>query len=85
MAEVDTSFYKDAVSDSPLKVAGEVADYRNKLLSNVQNEQAVQANNIKLATERFGMINNAASGLLSVIPSSARRTSPRSCGTRLAA
>jgi hypothetical protein len=65
MAEVKTDFYKDAVSDSPLKVAGEVADYRNKLLSNVQNEQTVQANNIKLATERFGMINNAASGLLS--------------------
>lgn len=65
MAEIDTSFYKDAVSDSPLKVAGEVADYRNKLLSNVQNEQSVQANNIKLATERFGMVNNAAAGLLS--------------------
>jgi hypothetical protein len=62
---VDTSFYKDAVSDSPLKVAGEVADYRNKLLSNEQGQQAVQANNIKLATERFGMVNNAAAGLLS--------------------
>lgn len=65
MAEVKTDFYKDAVSDSPLKVAGEVADYRNKLLSNVQNEQSVQANNIKLATERFGMVNNAAAGILS--------------------
>jgi hypothetical protein len=65
MAEIKTDFYKDAVSDSPLKVAGEVADYRNKLLSNVQNEQSVQANNIKLATERFGMINNAAAGILS--------------------
>ncbi|WP_368507894.1 hypothetical protein [Bradyrhizobium lupini] len=65
MAEVDTSFYKDAVSDSPLKVAGEVADYRNKLLSNVQNQQAVQINGVRLATERFGMINNAAAGLLS--------------------
>ncbi|WP_283843470.1 hypothetical protein [Bradyrhizobium canariense] len=29
--QIDTSFYRDAVSDSPLKVAGEVADYRNKL------------------------------------------------------
>lgn len=65
MAEVKTDFYKDAVSDSPLKVAGEVADYRNKLLSNVQNEQAVQANNIKLATERFKTINDAAAGILS--------------------
>ncbi|UPK28391.1 hypothetical protein [Bradyrhizobium sp. 195] len=63
--QVDTSIYKDAVSDSPLKTAGEVADYRNKLLSNVQNEQSVQANNIKLATERFGMVNSAAAGLLS--------------------
>lgn len=63
--QVDTSFYRDATSDSPLKVAGEVADYRNKLLSNAQNEQAVQANNIKLATERFGMVNNAAAGILS--------------------
>lgn len=65
MAEVKTDFYKDAVSDSPLKVAGEVADYRNKLLSNVQNEQAVQANNIKLATERFKTVNDAAAGILS--------------------
>jgi hypothetical protein len=65
MAEVRTDFYKDAVSDSPLKVAGEVADYRNKLLSNVQNEQSVQANNIKLATERFGIVNSAAAGILS--------------------
>lgn len=31
-AEVDTSLYKDAVFDSPLKVAGDVADCRNKLL-----------------------------------------------------
>jgi len=65
MAEVKTDFYKDAVSDSPLKVAGEVADYRNKLLQNVQNEQTVQANNIKLATERFKTINDAAAGILS--------------------
>lgn len=65
MAEVKTDFYKDAVSDSPLKVAGEVADYRNKLLSNVQNEQSVQANNIKLATERFKIVNDAAAGILS--------------------
>lgn len=65
MAEVDTSFYRDAVSDNPLKVAGDVADYRNKLLSNAQNQQAVELNNIRLATERFGMVNNAAAGILS--------------------
>jgi hypothetical protein len=65
MAEVDTSFYKDAVSQNPLEAAGQVVDYRNKLLTNHLNEQAVQANSIKLATERFGLINNAASGLLS--------------------
>lgn len=65
MAEIDTSIYKNAVSQDP----GEV---QNKLLQNlsaqqglVQGQQAIQANQIKLATERFGMINNAASGLLS--------------------
>jgi hypothetical protein len=65
MAEVDTSFYKDAVAENPLDMAGKVVDFRNKLLNNQQQQQAVQANSIKLATERFGMINNAASGLLS--------------------
>jgi hypothetical protein len=63
--QVDTSFYKDAVSENPLDMAGKVVDYRNKLLTNQLNQQAVQANSIKLATERFGIINNAASGLLS--------------------
>jgi hypothetical protein len=63
--QVDTSFYKDAVAENPLDMAGKVVDYRNKLLTNQLNQQAVQANSIKLATERFGIINNAASGLLS--------------------
>jgi hypothetical protein len=62
---VDTSFYKDAVSENPLDMAGKVVDYRNKLLTNQLNQQAVQANSIELATKRFGIINNAASGLLS--------------------
>jgi hypothetical protein len=35
------------------------------LLENQQKQQAVQEGNIKLATERFGMINRAAAGLLS--------------------
>lgn len=65
MAEVDTSFYKDATSENPLDMAGKVIDYRNKLLENTQKQQQVQSNSIKLATERFGSINNAASGLLS--------------------
>jgi hypothetical protein len=65
MAEVDTSFYKDATSENPLDMAGKVVDYRNKLLNNQQQQQAVQANQIELATKRFGMINGAASGLLS--------------------
>jgi hypothetical protein len=65
MAEVDTSFYKDATAENPLDMAGKVVDFRNKLLTNTQQQQQVQSNNIKLATERFGMINNAASGLLS--------------------
>lgn len=63
--QIDTSIYNNAVADSPLDMAGKVIDYRNKLLGNQLQQQAVQANQIKLATERFGAINNAASGLLS--------------------
>lgn len=63
--QVDTSFYKDATSENPLDMAGKVVDYRNKLLNNQQQQQQIQSNQIKLATDRFGMINNAASGLLS--------------------
>jgi hypothetical protein len=57
MAEVDTSSYRDNTLQSPLAIS-------NQLLENQQKQQAVQENNIKLATDRFGMINNAASGLL---------------------
>jgi hypothetical protein len=63
--QIDTSIYKDAVAENPLDMAGKVIDYRNKLLTNQINDQAVQANQMKLATERFGLINNAASSLLS--------------------
>lgn len=65
MAEVDTSIYKDNVAQDPLDVANRIADYRNKLLTNARGEQALQLDNIKLATERFGMVNSAAAGLLS--------------------
>jgi len=64
MAEVDTSIYNNAVAENPLDMAGKVIDYRNKLLANQQGQQQVQQNQIKLATERFANINNAASGLL---------------------
>lgn len=57
MAEVDTSFYKEAANASPF-------EFQNQLLANQAKQQEVQANQIKLATERFGIINNAASGLL---------------------
>jgi hypothetical protein len=40
-------------------------EFQNKLLENKQKQQAVQANELKLATERFGRINSAASALLS--------------------
>ncbi|THD45891.1 MAG: hypothetical protein E8A46_27880, partial [Bradyrhizobium sp.] len=58
MAEVDVSSYRDNVLQSPF-------DMSNKLLENQLKQQAVQENSIKLATERFGMVNNAAAGLLS--------------------
>lgn len=58
MADTDVSFYKEAANASPF-------DFQNQLLDNQQRQQAVQENAIKLATERFGAINNAASGLLS--------------------
>jgi hypothetical protein len=53
---IDTSMYKDAVSDP--------FEFQNKLLANQRSQQQVQEENIKLATQRFGLINNAASGLL---------------------
>jgi hypothetical protein len=58
MAEVDVSFYRDNTLQSPF-------DFQNKLLDNQLRRQAVQANSVKLATERFGLVNNAAAGLLS--------------------
>lgn len=56
--EVDASIYKNARSESPF-------DFQNRLLANEQKQQEVQGNSIKLATERFGLVNNAASALLS--------------------
>lgn len=58
MAEVDTSIYKIAADADPF-------EFQNKLLANQKNQQEVQANNIRLATERFKSINDAASGILS--------------------
>lgn len=58
MAEVDTSIYKMAADADPF-------EFQNKLLANQRSQQEVQANNIKLATERFKTINDAASGILS--------------------
>ena len=55
---VDLSFFKEAANADPF-------EFQNKLLANQHNQMAVQADQIKLATERFGAINNAASGLLS--------------------
>lgn len=54
----DTSIYKMAADADPF-------EFQNKLLANQKNQQEVQANNIKLATERFKTINDAASGILS--------------------
>lgn len=39
-------------------------EFQNKLLENRQKQQEVQARDLRLATERFGTINNAASALL---------------------
>lgn len=58
MAEVDTSIYKIAADSDPF-------EFQNRLLANQRARQEVELNNIKLATERFGTINSAASGLLS--------------------
>lgn len=55
---IDTSIYAESANAGPF-------DFQNKLLDFQQKQQQVQANDIKLATERFGAINNAASGLLS--------------------
>lgn len=71
MAEVDTSFYKDATTENPLDAAGKVVDYRNKLLGNVAHQQQIQSNaigidsaKVDLAMKRFGIINGAISGLI---------------------
>lgn len=64
MAEVDTSIYKGNVAQNPLEIAGKIVDYDNKLLHNAQGQQQLQANNLKLATERFGIVNGAAAGIL---------------------
>jgi hypothetical protein len=58
MAEIDTSLYRDAMNADPF-------EFQNKLLANRRAQQDVELNNIKLATERFGMVNGAAAGLLS--------------------
>ncbi len=62
---IDVSIYKNAESANPFEFQNQLLDYRNKLLSSMQSEQQVQENAIKLATQRFGMMNNAAAGLLS--------------------
>jgi hypothetical protein len=54
---IDTSIYKQAGDADPF-------DFQNKLLANQRNQQEVQEGNIKLATQRFGLINQAAAGLL---------------------
>lgn len=54
---IDTSIYKESADANPF-------EFQNKLLENQQKQQSVQDNAVKLATERFGLINNAASGLL---------------------
>lgn len=56
--KVDTSIYKIAADADPF-------EFQNRLLANQKSQQEVQANNIKLATERFKTINDAASGILS--------------------
>ena len=58
MVEVNTDIYKIAADASPF-------EFQNQLLENRQKQQSVEANNIKLATERFKTINDAASGILS--------------------
>ncbi|WFU26318.1 hypothetical protein QA649_08950 [Bradyrhizobium sp. CB1717] len=55
--QFDTSLYRDAMNAGPF-------DFQNQLLATQRARQEVELNNIKLATERFGMVNNAASGLL---------------------
>ncbi|MBR0685308.1 hypothetical protein JQ594_05235 [Bradyrhizobium manausense] len=56
--QIDTSLYKEAMNADPF-------EFQNKLLANQRARQEVELNNIRLATERFGMVNNAAAGLLS--------------------
>lgn len=58
MAEIDTSLYREAMNADPF-------EFQNRLLATQRARQEVELNNIKLATERFGMVNNAAAGLLS--------------------
>lgn len=71
MAEVDTSFYKDATSENPLDMAGKVIEYKNKLLGNVHNQQTIEktaigidSDKVDLAMKRFGIMNSAISGLI---------------------
>lgn len=71
MAEVDTSFYKDATTENPLDMAGKVIDYKNKLLGNVHNQQTIEktaigidSDKVDLAMKRFGIMNSAISGLI---------------------
>jgi hypothetical protein len=64
MAEVDTSIYKDAVSQNPLDVQNKLLQTYGAAQQLQLGQQAMQQNQIKLATERFANINNAASGLL---------------------
>lgn len=71
MAEVDTSFYKDAQSENPLDMAGKVVDYRNKLLGNQRQQIAVQSDQVgldnskvELAMKRFGIMNSAVAGIM---------------------
>lgn len=71
MAEVDTSFYKDAQSENPLDMAGKVIEYKNRLLGNQRQQIAVQTDQVgldsakvELGVKRFGIMNSAISGLM---------------------
>lgn len=58
MAEIDTSLYREVMNSDPF-------EFQNKLLATQRARQEVEMNNIRLATERFKMVNDAAAGILS--------------------
>ena len=65
VGQIDTSIYREAADANPFQFQNEVLDYRNKLLGATAAEQENEMRAVKLATDRFSMINNAAAGLLS--------------------